>query len=608
MNKIKNYIPVIAILGIASYLMLSVIARDYASPVALVFLLIGTAPLVWDMIVELWHKKFGVDLIALVAIITSIIVGQYLAGTVVLLMLSGGEALEAYAMRRARRELTRLLSGVPTIVHIKKSDGTVVDSSIEKIGVGDVVIVKPGEVIPVDGNVVSGVSLIDESPITGESVPIEVEVTSQVLSGSINKNGVLEVRAARLSKDSKYQQLIRLVRQAQEHKAPIVRLADRYTVMFTVVTFILALSAWFISGDATRVLAVLVVATPCPLILATPIAMISGISRAARRGIIIKNGGALEALSRVKAFVFDKTGTITLGSPSVVAIKTFGKTSEQRILEIAASLDQLSAHILARSLLKHAKRAHLTLAYPESYQEFFGDGVTGILDKQYFFGKLSFLEEHGVRVTEEQKHDHEVMQHKGTMVVYVADARQVLGAVFFSDTIRPESKRVFARLAGSGVRTLMLTGDRQEVAETIAHQVGITEVYAQYLPEQKMAKIKELQEQGFSPVAMIGDGINDAAALAAADIGIAMGVHGASASSEAGDIVIAVDKLQRVEDSHLIAKRTVSIAIQSIVVGMGLSIGLMFFAASGYISPVAGALFQEVIDVLVILNALRALR
>jgi heavy metal translocating P-type ATPase len=642
MNKIKleEIVPFVAILGILGYLVCFLTGnKSAANYVALGFLFIGTIPLLIEMIREMFAGHFGVDLIAMVAIIASLFLRQYLAGLVILLMLSGGDALEDYALRRARKELTSLLSNAPTTAHIKEN-GKITDLPVEEIAIGSIIVVKPGEIIPADGMVMQGTSRIDESALTGESMPLEVFAGSQVLSGAVNKDGLLEIKALKESKDSKYEQLIRLIKNAEKNKAPIVRLADRYTVIFTIITFALSLLAWIISHQPVRILAVLVVATPCPLILATPIAIISGVSKSAKRGIIVKGGGALEQLGEAKAFIFDKTGTITLGTPRVSEVRVYnhkqdnGASAEaaqspvaaEKIVQIAASLDQLSTHILARSLGEYAKSKKIQLQYPEEYIENFGDGVSGKLNlgeslanaaddkklyydkkpQKYLFGKLAFIEKQKINIIPEIKKEHQEMQQQGNISVYLADEKNIIGAIFFADVIRPESKKVFEELSQSGVgKIIMLTGDRKEVAEHISKQLNLQDVIADSLPENKVAIVKELQAQKIKPVVMIGDGINDAPALATAEVGIAMGAHGNSASSEASDIVITVDNLNRVAEGYAIAKYALKVALQGIFIGMGLSIALMIIASFGYITPVLGAILQEIIDVLVIFNALR---
>ncbi|HVY67511.1 MAG TPA: heavy metal translocating P-type ATPase [Patescibacteria group bacterium] len=581
-------------------------AEQTVSYVLLTALILGTIPLAWRIIKDLFSGHYGVDIIAIAAIVASFFLRQYLAGTVVLLMLSGGEALEDYALRRARQELTSLISRAPAIAHRREGD-RLKDMPAGQIKTGDMIVVKPGEVVPVDGIVMDGVSEIDESALTGEPLPVPVRPASRILSGSLNKHNPLEIRAIRPAAESKYEQIIKLVRQAEESRAPVVRLADRYSVWFTALTVIAAAAAWLMARDPVRLLAVLVVATPCPLILATPIAIMSGISRSASRGIVVKNGGALEQLAEVRALIFDKTGTLTVGLPEFIGAESFGNLPESEIIRLSASLDQMSAHVLAAALARQAgKTAGLKLDYPENFRENFGDGVSGELaGKKYFFGKLSFIRQQGIAIGENTVAHHETVQSRGHVAVYLADDQQLLGAVKFADVPRPEIKKLFTSLRGQGIRhVVMLTGDKQAVAEKVAAQIGISDIHAEALPEDKVFEVKEHQKQ-FGAVAMIGDGINDAPALAAADVGIAMGGHGSTAASDTGDIVITVNNLSRIGVALKIAKRVMFIAREGIFLGMGVSVFLMVLAALGYIQPVYGAMLQELLDVAVILNALR---
>jgi len=566
---------------------------------------LGTLPLLWRMLSDLYHKKLGVDLIAMVAIVASFLLGQYVAGSVILLMLSGGEALETYALSRARRELTALLSRVPSVAH-KKQNNSFIDTPANLITADDIILIKPGETVPTDCVIISGTSDVDESAITGESIPVLKTASSLVYSGSINKDGALEARVLKPASESTYEKIIKLVREAENSRAPLVRLADRYSVWFTAITFAIAGVTWLISHDPIRVLAVLVVATPCPLILATPIAIMSGVSKAASRGIIVKNGGALEKLAEVKAFIFDKTGTLTLGSSKVKAVKNYQKETEQEVLNLAASLDQFSGHILARSLTEHAKLNKLELSAPSNFREIFGEGVEGdIKNVKYIFGKLAFLERKGIKIPDTIKHQHQDFQEQGTIAVYLGAAGNILGSIQFADIVRPEIKSLFQDMAKMGLKKIvMLTGDKKNVAEIIGKQLGLSDIHAECLPEDKVREVQEHKKE-FGSVAMIGDGINDAPALAAADVGIAIGAHGSTASSESGDIVITVDNLARVGTALRIAKYTLKIAKQSIFIGIGVSIALMIVASFGYIAPVYGAMLQEVLDVFVILNALR---
>lgn len=569
-------------------------------------LIIGTLPVIARMFKDLLKGHYGVDVIAITAIAASVLLGENLAGTLILLMLTGGEALEDFAMQRARRELAALISRAPSIAH-KRENGNVIDIPANKVKISDIIVIKPGEVIPVDGVVIEGISEVDESALTGESLPVNKQASSHVMSGSVNQNSVLEIRALRPASESKYEKIIKLVKEAEESRAPVVRLADRYSSWFTVITLAAAATSWLISQDPIRLLAVLVVATPCPLILATPIAIISGISQSAKRGIIVKNGGALEKLAEVKALIFDKTGTLTLGTPEVVGLKSFGNLSEDQLMHIAASLDQMSAHVLAVSLTKHAtKNLKLKLEYPHNFTEYFGDGVTGKINGQnYLFCKLSFLHKHGIKIPQDVLKQHEHIQNEGRIAVYLASDKDLLGAVYFADIVRPEIKNLFSDIKKQGIgHIIMLTGDKRAVAEKIGDSIGLTDIHAEALPEDKVHEVKNHQKE-FGSVAMIGDGINDAPALAAADVGISIGAHGTTATSDTSDIVVTVDNLDRVAKAIKIAKHVLLVAKQGIFIGMGASVGLMVLAALGYITPVYGAILQEVLDVIVIINALR---
>jgi len=569
-------------------------------------LIIGSLPLLYKIIKDLLQKKIGVDLIAIVAIFASIWAQQYLAGVVILLMLSGGEALESFAQFRAKRELTQLLNRAPVIAHIKQENNKITDIDVSEVKIGDIIVIKAGEVVPVDGVVVKGISNLDEAVITGESLPVEKTVASMVFSGSVNKERILEIRAIKKSADSKYQTIVQLVKEAQNIQAPVIRLADKYALFFNGATFLLAILTWILFKDPIRVLAVLVVASPCPLILATPIAMISGISKAASRGVVIKNGTALEKLGLVKGLVFDKTGTLTLGAPEVVKVLSVSELSDDEILKISASLDQLSVHILARSLIKCAQEKLVELDYPENFKEIFGQGVTGEINKRsYFFGKLKYIISQKINVIDEVIKSHQNFQQEGKMIVYLADEKNLLGYVVFSDIVRPETKDMFSLIKKHSIsKIIMLTGDKKMVAENIAKAVGINEYYAELLPEDKAELVKTIQKK-YGPMAMVGDGVNDAPAMAVSSVGIAIAEHGATATSEVSDVVIMVNNMHRVHDAIHIAQRTMKIAKQGIFVGIGVSIALMVLALFGFIAPVAGAVMQEVLDVVVIINALR---
>lgn len=573
-----------------------------------VVLVFFSIPIWVEILISIIQKKFGIDLIAGLALACSALFGQYLPGVIVLLMLSGGEALESYAMLRARKSLSSLLSLIPSKAHVKRENG-IVDIDSREVTVGTHIIVKAGEVISVDGVVEDGESFVDESIMTGESVPIKKKKGSTVLAGTVNTDAVLEIRTIKALSDSRLEGIIKMVRQAEENKAPFVRLADRYSVYFTVFTLIVAGLAWVISGDVIRILAVLVVATPCPLILATPIAFMSGMSSASRRGIIVKSGGALEALDRVKTFVFDKTGTVTLGTPNIYAIHTYSSLSETEVLKISASLDQLSVHILARSLVEHMEKNNIgNLSYPENFKESFGDGVSGEINGvEYVFGKLSFIKKLGVSISTEVTKLHEEEKMEGIIPVYLSRGKDLLGAVFFRDEIREDAKELFVNLKTSGAsRIILLSGDKELVAKPIATSLGISECKAECLPDQKLDFIKEIQIKDKEVVAMVGDGVNDAPALTQADVGIALGTHGATAASDSADIVIISGSVGLVHDAYLIAKRSLGVAREGIFIGIGLSSIFMIVALFGHLIPFWGAIIQEGIDVAVILYALRA--
>lgn len=572
----------------------------------LLTLAIGLFPSLYKTARNLLQGKFGVDAIAIAAIGASLWAQQYIAGIVILLMLSGGEALEYFAHTRAKRELTKLLNMAPAIAHRKQGGNGIADVSVNEIEAGNTVLVKPGEVVPVDGIISHGISNVDESTITGEPLPQEKRPGSLVYSGSVNQEGALEITAIRASKDSKYETIVRLVREAQETQAPIGRLADRYALLFNAATFAIAAAAWLLFGDPNRVLAVLVVASPCPLILATPIAIMSGISRAATKGIIIKNGVALEKLGQVKALIFDKTGTLTLGSPQVAAVTPVSLLSGRQILTIAASVDQLSSHIFARALVAYAQKKSVPLSYPQNFEEVFGQGVSATLKgKPYLLGRISYLKRHRIAIGKKIQKGLEALQEEGKAIMYVSNRKKLLGHITFSDAIRPETKAAFAQIKKHRIPNIvMLTGDKQSVAEQVARQIGITQYHAELLPEQKETWVKAIQAQ-YGLAAMVGDGINDAPALASSAVGIAMAGHGATVASETSDIVIMTNSMWRVHDALHIAHRSIAIAKQGIVVGMAVSAVLMVLALQGYIAPIPGAVLQEILDVAIIINALK---
>lgn len=552
----------------------------------------------------------GVDAIALLAMAVAVVLGEYLAGAVVGLMLSGGNTLEEYAAGRAKRELRSLLQRAPRSAH-RYEDGEIREVDVDEVVPGDRLLVRTGEVIPADGVVRLGSSSVDASAVTGESLPEPVHPGSSVRSGTVNVGGPIDVRADRAAADSTYAGIVRLVRSAEAERAPFVRLADRYSAIFLPFTLIVAVAAWIAAADPVRALAVLVVATPCPLILATPIAIISGVSRAAKRGIVVKGGGAIEALGDARAVLLDKTGTLTAGRPDVRRIEAFGGLPGDEALVLAASLDQASAHVLAEALVETARGQGLDLDLPAEVEEAPGQGISGRVDgRDVAVGRVGWLEhERAVTVGPTARAALARGSDPGEVRVPVAVDGRLEAVLHLADPLREDAPEMVADLRGSGVESVtLITGDDHDVASLIAADAGIPNFEASCTPERKLEIVRERQEEGEGAVVMVGDGVNDAPALALADVGVAMGARGATAASESADAVLTVDRIDRVADSIRIGRRALGIARQGILAGMGLSAIAMGFAAFGYIAPIAGALLQEVIDVGVILNALRVLR
>jgi len=555
--------------------------------------------------------RVGVDAIALIAMAGALAVGQYLAGAVIALMLSGGNALEASASRRARRELTALLARMPTIAH-RRAGGGWEEVPVEELAVGDEVLVRAGEIVPVDGELLGGEAVVDESALSGEPLPVTHARGATLRSGSANAGAAFELRATRLAADSAYANIVRLVRAAETQRAPFVRLADRYAAFFLPLTLALAAIAWAASGDPVRAVAVLVVATPCPLILAAPIAIVSGVSRAARSGVIVKGGAAIERLGEARTVLLDKTGTLTLGEPAVREVVVFDPSpagGEEEVLRFAASVDQLSAHVLAEALVHEAERRGLPLAEPADAVEEPGQGIEGTVDgRRVAVGSSSWLRSRGYEVggAAAVGGDGEAA---GLAKVAVGVDGRLAGVVVMADRLRDDARELAGELRAAGVRRVaMVTGDRAPVAERIAADTGLDQAFAEQSPEQKLAVVRSMRaDPELAPVVMVGDGVNDAPALALADVGIAMAGPGATISSETADAVIVVDRIDRVAAAVAIGRRALAIARQSVVFGIGLSAAAMLVAAFGYLPPLAGALLQEGIDVAVILNALRAL-
>ncbi|MGB5151148.1 MAG: heavy metal translocating P-type ATPase [Mycobacterium sp.] len=565
--------------------------------------LVAVVPaLVW-VVAALCRGRAGVDLLAVLSLVGTLLVGEYVAGSLIAVMLSTGRALDAAAQRRASHDLRDLLERAPRFAR-RRSGDVVTMVRLDEVAVGDLLVMGPGEVVPVDGRIEGTVAVLDESVLTGEPLQVERAVGEPVRSGVVNAANVFELRATATAEQSTYAGIVRLAQQAGAESAPIVRLADRYAAWFVPVALVVAGVAWWASGSAVRAVAVLVVATPCPLLLAAPVAIVSGLSRASRYGVVIRSGGALENLGHATTLVMDKTGTLTGGRPVVVDVLAAPGRDSTEILRLAASVDQMSPHVLAEAIVTEALARNLSLSLPADVVEQPGRGATATVDGcRVAVGKLSgeASDAGWVRAAVNRA------SLDTAAIAWVSADDEVIGAVLLRDPLRRTAPRTMRRLRAAGFnRLVMLTGDRAEPAREVATVLGLDEVYANQSPADKVAAVRAERERAVT--VMVGDGVNDAPALAAATIGVAMGARGATASSEAADIVLTIDRLDRLADAMDVARWSRRIAVQSAVVGMGLSLLAMGVAAVGWLPPAAGALLQEGIDVAVILNALRALR
>ncbi len=560
------------------------------------------AALVFDIVTGLRRGDVGLDIIAGLAIAAALVFGEALAAAVVALMYAGGQFLEGYAARRARRDMTVLLNRVPRTA-LRHRGGALEEVPLDDIRPGDRLMLRRGDVVPVDGNVDQGVAVLDQSALTGESLPVQRHLGDEVMSGATNVGEAFDLVASRRAAESTYAGIVRLVEAAERLKPRMVRIADRYSLVFLGATLVVAGGAWLFAHDPVRAVAVLVVATPCPLILAVPVAIIAGLSRAARRGILVKGGTALETMARVRSVVVDKTGTLTEGHARLVAIEAEPSFSEDEVLLLAASLDQASKHVIAETIVAeaHARGARLTV--PSEVAETPGEGVVGRVDgRKVLVGGTRFVARHlAVGATRALR-----QKAPGAVTVAVAIDGKFAGELVLSDALRAGTEALLRNLRHLGVERIVLaTGDRREVAEAIGAGLSFDVLRSELTPDQKVLVV--LSERKNGPVMMVGDGVNDAPALAAADVGCAIGATGAAAAAEVADVVLLVDELDRIAPAIAIAQRSRRVALQSVYAGIGLSVLGMVAAAFGYLPPVQGALFQEAIDVAVIVNALRAL-
>ena len=566
--------------------------------------LTGT-PVVWRTFRGALRGHFAADVVATLAIVTAALLQQPIVGLVIVLMQTGGEALERYAEGRASKAVRALEAAAPRWAH--RSRGTKIeDIRADDVAIDDILLVRPGELIPCDAVVIDGTSHVDASMLTGEPLPVSAAPGTRLMSGSANLEGAVTVRALATAGESQYAKIVALVRSAQASKAPLQRIADRYAIWFTPVTLLACAATYAVSRDWHRVLAVLAVATPCPLILATPVAVIGGLNRAARRQIIIRHGTALERLGSTAVAVFDKTGTITIGRPSVRHIATAPGVSTADVYRLAGAVERASGHLLARTLVEAAEAAGVSLPAASDVVEVAGRGVSGTVDGHYVVvGARSFV----IERTPGSTHELTALEAPGVALrAFVAVDHRVVGVIEYADALRPGLADLLHDLRTLGVRRIMLlSGDHTENARSVAAAAGIAEVQGDLLPEGKVTVVQNLVKAGEN-VVMVGDGTNDAPALSAATVGVALAGHGGGITAEAADIVILTDDLSRLTEAMRISQRTMRIARQSIGVGLGLSAIAMAAAAAGAIAPTVGALIQEGIDLAVILNALRTSR
>lgn len=552
--------------------------------------------MLWGMVNKLRRGDYGVDLLAIIAITSALAVSEYWAAMVILLMLIGGDALEDYANAKAHSELKTLLDNTPRTAH-RLVDGQQEAVNVDDLQVGDQVKVLPGELVPVDGQVTAGHSTVNESSLTGESLPLTKQAGDELLSGSVNGDGILEMTVEKRAADSQYQQLVALIQEADRQPARFVRLADRYAIPFTIISLVIGGLAWAWAGDPVRFAQVLVVASPCPLILAAPVAFVSGMSRSSADGIVVKSGDVIEKLATARSAAFDKTGTLTAGQLAVSGVISAAGIDKDELLRLAASAEQGSNHVLAQSIVQRAQETGLTLSQPTELEEVTAQGVVAeIGGQQVRVGKRMFVSpDDDIPIAE-------------TTAVYVTVAGHYCGRIELADELRPEAQATIDELRSAGVKTIiMVTGDNAAIAQKIAKKLGITKVFANLLPKDKITHLQDLPVDE-RPSIMVGDGVNDAPVLKVADVGIAMGARGSSAASESADVVILTDNLHKVANAVTIAKETLAIAKHAVLIGIFVCVALMLIAATGVVPTIIGALLQEVVDTVCILWGLRARR
>ena len=557
--------------------------------------LIGLIPATNWVIQDLRRKTFGSDILAVFALIGAISTNELFAASVVSFMLASGRILESWAEGQAERQLKSLIERVPRKTHLVKSNGQIEEILIEDVKIGDRILIRTGEIVPTDGQLLMAATL-DESALTGEPLPVNRGLSDQINSGIVNAGSPFEYLATSSSEQSTYAAIIRLVKSAHEKNSPSIRIANKWAIRFVPVALLMAGASWLISGEVERAIAVLVTATPCPLILAVPIAIVSGLSKTAQNGVIIKGGAILELLGRTEVVLLDKTGTLTHGGPAVDEIQCANGYSQNEILSLAASVDQYSAHVVAKALVAAAQSKSLDIYKIDDVKEITGHKIQG-----KYAGDV-------ITVGQLVQTAPNWLTMDYPLIVAVSKEDQLIGAIGLQDPLRSESKQLISDLKAAGVNYVALvTGDREEAAHLVANEVGIENVYAGVSAEGKLEITRGLMQTSVGSVVVVGDGINDAPALAAADVGVAMGARGATAASEAADVVIVEDSIDRLTLAIQIAKRSRKKALQAAGIGMGLSFVMMIFGGLGLISPGEGAIAQELIDVIAILWALTAL-
>lgn len=604
-GSLKRGVVAVPLMGLPLGLALLLAGAEYAANIAwTVAALPVLAKLALDILVSLRRREFGLDIAAALSMSAALSVGESLAAAIVALMYAGGQYLEAFAERRAQQDITALLARRPVRAMRFNGDG-LREVLAEDIVPGDRLLIRQGDVTPVDGVIKKGIARLDLSALTGESLPVRREVGAEIASGASNIGEAFELAASRAAKDSVYAGIVRMVEAAQRSKAPMSRLADHYALGFLAITVALAGVAWSASGDAVRAVAVLVIATPCPLLLAVPVALVAGMSRAARHGILVKGAQVIEGLSGIRAIVLDKTGTLTEGRLRLAGIELAEPPvcDETALLRLAASLDQASPHVAARALVDEARIRGLSLAVPDAVSETAGEGISGYVEGLHVvLGGWNFV----MGLIAQPNTASRTHVQDGVPIVAVAIDGKFAGRILLSDRLRHGAEDVLGELRSLGVERLVLaTGDQLRIAAAMAAGLPFDAVHADQSAADKVAIVKTEQRRG--PVMMVGDGVNDAPALAAATIGTALGTHGSAASAETADMVLLVDSLDRLPLALRVAQHARDVALQSVFAGIGLSLLGMAAAAMGWLTPVQGALLQEAIDVAVVLNALRAL-